>query len=74
MKTGLEMLQTREMGSLRAEASFQDPDVRITDSRDEAPSLRLEEGGIVVVLAFVDRESLQGFLYRLSHLSLPPLD
>ncbi len=74
MTPELAILPTMEMGSLRAEAYFQDPDVQITRSRDDDPALQLEEAGIVMVLSFVDRESLRRFLYRLSHLSLPRCD
>ncbi len=74
MKADLALTPALELGSLRAEARFQEPDVRLSCSRDEDPALHLEEGGIVVVLAFVDRASLCRFLHRLAHLSLPRHD
>ncbi len=62
-----------EFGRLRASATFQDPDVRLVGpTDDDAPTLRIAEGGVEVELEFPDRDSLLRFQRRLSNLSLPP--
>lgn len=74
MKPELTLLPTLEMGRLTASATFQEPDIQLVERRGQPPTLQLEEGGVLVVLEFPDRESLARFQRRLAHLHLPPRD
>lgn len=74
MKPELSLLPSLVLGTLKACATFQDPDVRLTERRGQPPAVHLEEGGVLVVLEFPDRESLERFQRRLAHLHLPRRD
>ncbi len=71
MKPCLDVAPCLEMGTLRASANFQDPDVRLTFDGDDLPCVRLEEGGVIVVLEFPDLDCLTRFVRRLARLPVP---
>jgi len=69
VKPGLDIAPALETGTLRATATFQDPDVRLRDgSDDDAPRLLIEEGGVAVELEFPDPGSLRRFQRRVAAL------
>ena len=68
MIPGLDIAPCIEMGTLRAAATFQDPDVQIRQGEDQPACIRLEEGGVVVELEFPDHQSLARFQLRLASL------
>lgn len=70
MKPGLDIAPVLETGSLRATATFQDPDVRVQHeaSADEPPRVLIEEGGVAVELEFPDLGSLRRFQRRVAAL------
>lgn len=74
MKAELTRTPRLDVGTLTACASFQNPDVSLTAAHGHPPSVRLEEGGVVVVLEFPDREALARFQRRLAHVHLPRTD
>ena len=45
MKPALTITPALVSGTLRASASFQDPDLRLGEDRDRPPTIHLEEGG-----------------------------
>jgi len=59
------------VGTLRASANFQDPDVRLGLEADGPPSILIEEGGVLVVLEFPDLDCLTRFARRLAQLPVP---
>ena len=66
---GLDIAPALETGTLRATASFQDPDVRLREaSEDEPPRVLVEEGGVAVELEFPDHGSLRRFQRRVAAL------
>lgn len=71
MRAGMSLAPTLETGTLTANATFQDPDVRLTGRADDVPAVRIEEGGVIVVLEFPDLVSLTRFLRRLARLPVP---
>lgn len=71
MKPQMALMPTLETSSLQAVARFQEPDVQLTHVLGSPPAVQLEEGGVVVVLEFSDRDALGRFLRRLTHLSFP---
>lgn len=68
MSPALDIGPSLEMGTLRAAATFQDPDVRLTHTEERPACLRMEEGGVVVELEFPDRQSLARFQRRVASL------
>jgi len=71
MKPCLNMVPCLEMGNLRVNANLQDPDVRLSFDGDDVPCIRLEEGGVIVVLEFPDLVCLTRFVRRLARLPVP---
>ena len=71
MRAGMSLAPTLETGTLTANATFQDPDVRLVGAGGEVPVVRIEEGGVVVVLEFPDLDCLTRFVRRLSRLPVP---
>ena len=66
---GLDIAPALETGTLRATATFQDPDVRLREaSQDEPPRVLVEEGGVAVELEFPDHGSLRRFQRRVAAL------
>jgi hypothetical protein len=66
---GLDIAPALETGTLRATATFQDPDVRLREaSQDESPRVLVEEGGVAVELEFPDHGSLRRFQRRVAAL------
>jgi hypothetical protein len=59
-----------ETGTLTAHATFQDPDLRLVDGGETCPAVRIEEGGVTVLLEFPDRDALARFIRRFSRLSV----
>lgn len=68
MSPTLDICTALELGTLKAAATFQDPDVQITETEDAPASLRMEEGRVVVVLEFPDRQCLARFQRRVAAL------
>jgi len=70
VKPGLDIAPVLETGTLRATATFQDPDVRVQHraSADEPPRVLIEEGGVAVELEFPDLGSLRRFQRRVAAL------
>jgi len=54
------------MGTLRASANFQDPDVRMADEGNEGPVVTIEEGGVTVELEFPDVDAVRRFQSRVA--------
>ncbi len=71
MKPCLDVAPCLEVGTLRASANFQDPDVRLNLEADGLPSLLIEEGGVLVVLEFPELDCLTRFVRRLARLPVP---
>jgi hypothetical protein len=71
MRAGMSLAPTLETGTLTANATFQDPDVRLAGTGDDAPAVRIEEGGVIVVLEFPDLDCLTRFVRRLARLPVP---
>ena len=71
MKPCLDVAPCLEVGTLRASANFQDPDVRLSPETDGPPSILIEEGGVIVVLEFPDLDCLTRFVRRLARLPVP---
>ena len=66
---GLDIAPALETGTLRATATFQDPDVRLREaSQDEPPRVLVEEGGVAVELEVPDHGSLRRFQRRVAAL------
>ena len=59
-----------EVGTLRATATFQDPEIRIDEGGERAPRIAIEEGGVAVELEFPDLGSVHRFVRRMSTLHL----
>jgi len=59
-----------ELGTLKASATFQDPDVRLEgrEHDDEQPSVQVEEGGVTVVMLFPDLDAVRRFQRRVARL------
>jgi len=76
LKPGLDIAPVLDTGTLRATATFQDPDVRVRHpaSTDEPPRVLIEEGGVAVELEFPDFGSLRRFQRRLARIRLPLRD
>lgn len=55
-------------GLLKASATFQEPDVRLSCWNGEMPTLVIEEGGVVMELEFPDQGSLARFQRRIAGL------
>ena len=68
MKPGMWMAPMLEMGTMTATATFEDPDVRLVGVGEEVPAVRIEEGGVAVVMEFPDRHCRTRFLRRLARL------
>jgi len=68
MRPCVDVAPCLEVGTLRASANFQDPDVRLNSDEAEAPSILVEEGGVTVVLEFPDLGAVRRFLRRLATL------
>ena len=71
MKPCLDVAPALELGTLRASANFQEPDVRVVVDDDGVPSIRIEEGGVTVVLEFPDLDCLTRFTRRLARTPVP---
>jgi len=71
MRAGMSLAPTLETGTLTANATFQDPDVRLAGRGDDVPAVRIEEGGVIVVLEFPDLDCLTRFVRRLARLPVP---
>jgi hypothetical protein len=66
---GLDIAPALETGTLRATATFQDPDVRLREAdKDAPPRVLVEEGGVAVELEFPDHGSLRRFQRRVAAL------
>jgi hypothetical protein len=66
---GLDIAPALETGTLRATATFQDPDVRLREADEDAPPrVLVEEGGVAVELEFPDHGSLRRFQRRVAAL------
>ena len=66
---GLDIAPALETGTLRATATFQDPDVRLREAaQDDPPRVLVEEGGVAVELEFPDHGSLRRFQRRVAAL------
>lgn len=59
-----------ERGRLTAHAEVQDPDVQLDAAADGAPTLRIEEGGVRVDLAFPDLDCVRRFVRRVGGVPL----
>ena len=71
MRAGMSLAPTLETGTLTANATFQDPDVSLAGRGDDVPAVRIEEGGVIVVLEFPDLDCLTRFVRRLARLPVP---
>lgn len=69
MNPTLDIAPFLEMGTLRAAATLQDPDVRLTATEERPACMVIEEGGVVVELEFPDTGSLRRFQHRVASLS-----
>jgi len=66
---GLNIAPALETGTLRATATFQEPDVRLREAHaDEPTRVLIEEGGVAVELEFPDLGSLRRFQRRVAAL------
>ena len=74
MKPTLVTALAQERGTMRARATLQDPDVRVELDRDAPPHLAIDEGGVVLELAFPDLLSIHRFQERVANLRLPAAD
>ena len=63
-----------EGGLLKASATVQDPDVRLSCWGGQMPVLTIEEGGVVIEVEFADRDALLRFQHRVAALSVPSND
>lgn len=68
MSQSLRTALTLDRGMLRASATLQDPDVRLTSWDEDMPAISIEEGGVVLELEFPDRRSLARFQRRVAAL------
>jgi hypothetical protein len=71
MKALLQTGFALERGTMRARATLQDPDVRAESSEERGPQLTIDEGGVVLELAFPDWVSIRRFQRRIAGLCLP---
>ncbi len=71
MKPCLDVVPCMEVGIVRASATFQDPDVRLRFPDSESPCVRLDEGGVTLVIEFPDLDSLTRFVQRLARIPVP---
>ncbi len=71
MRAGMSLAPTLETGTLTANATLQDPDVRLVERGEGAPCVRIEEGGVIVVLEFPDLDCLTRFARRMARLPVP---
>ncbi len=73
MKPAPQLLLTPalEGGLLKASATVQDPDVRLSCWGAQMPVLTIEEGGVVIELEFTGRDALRRFQHRVAALSVP---
>jgi len=71
MKPCLCVAPSLEMGTLRASATFQDPDVRLAAEGNEGPVVTIEEGGVTVELEFPDVDAVRRFQHRVAMLPAP---
>ena len=71
MKPCLHVAPCLEMGTLRASANFQDPDVRLADEGNEGPVVTIEEGGVTVELEFPDVDAVRRFQHRVAIMPAP---
>lgn len=62
-----------EPGLLKASATVQDPDVRLSCWDAQMPVLAIEEGGVVIELEFADRDGFLRFQRRVAALAVRPL-
>lgn len=60
----------QDAGTLTARATFEDPDVLLDAAADGAPTLRIEEGGVRVDLAFPDLDCVRRFVRRVGGVPL----
>ena len=67
LMTGLRL----ERGTMRARATLEAPDVRVEVGPDACPHLAIDEGGVVLELAFPDLSSISRFRDQLAGLCLP---
>ena len=70
MRPRMRLTPTLEAGLLKASATVQDPDVRLSEAEDEMPVLTIEDGGVVIELEFADRDGLHRFQRRVAELAL----
>ena len=59
-------------GLLKASATVQDPDVRLSCWDAQMPVLTIEEGGVVIELEFADRDGFLRFQRRVASLAVCP--
>lgn len=71
MRPRMRLTPTLEAGLLKASATVQDPDVRLSEAEDEMPVLTIEDGGVVIELEFADRDGLHRFQRRVAELATP---
>jgi len=65
----MRLTPTLEAGLLKASATVQDPDVRLSMAVGEMPVLTIEDGGVVIELEFADSDGLQRFQQRVASLA-----
>ena len=68
MKATLQTGLALERGTMRARATLQDPDVRVEQPLDASPHVCIDEGGVVLELAFPDLISIYRFQQRVARL------
>ena len=61
-----------EGGLLKASATVQDPDVRLSSWGEQMPVLTIEEGTVVIELEFTDHDALLRFQRRVAALTAAP--
>lgn len=62
------MCPALESGLLRASASMQEPDVRLSFNADDLPVVTIEEGAAVIEIELLDLDGLRRFQRRVAAL------